>query len=73
MERFGGLRGDLIMSTHVEYVEPGEDGITPVTVRITKDEAIRIAKDIAKAHDHEYDNDQDALTDFLVVHWAEEA
>lgn len=56
---------------YVEWVEPGEDGVTPVLQRITAEEAIRHVKrcHIADLRT-ELLTDEQLLEDFLVVYWA---
>lgn len=54
----------------IVYVEPDEDGPHEVIVRVTEEEAIRRAKAYAAQKGHVYPNDQEALTDFMVIHWA---
>ena len=39
-------------------------------VRVTKEEAIAKAKMLAEYHNFTYDNDEEALQDFIAVHWA---
>jgi hypothetical protein len=52
----------------VVYDEPGADG-TNVRVSITRAEAIRRAKIVAAAHGKRFASDEDALGEFLTVHW----
>lgn len=54
----------------VEWAEPGTDGREIDLLRITKSAAIEQQKQSAFLVGYVYDNDQDALIDFLVVHWA---
>jgi len=49
----------------ITYREPGGD------VTITEREAIAIAHQAARADGHQYESDQAALDDFMVVHWAD--
>ena len=57
----------------VRYIQPAdnEDGFEEVIVSIN--EAIRIQREAAeKANpDFVYDTDEDALQDYLTIHWAE--
>lgn len=52
----------------VVYEEPDTYG-RPITVRITRKEAIRRQKDAALYWGHEYPDDNLALEDFLAIHW----
>lgn len=55
---------------YVEYMELGEHG-EPLTIRISEEEAIARQRMAAlRANNYGYESDQDALEDFLVVHWA---
>lgn len=54
-------------------VEPGNDGVTPVFVRVTREEATRLARlSFAQARPDRRDprSDSDALDDYMMVHWA---
>ena len=57
----------------VRYIQPAdnEDGFEEVIVSIK--EAIRIQRETAEKMnpDFVYDTDEDALQDYLTVHWAE--
>lgn len=62
------------MTKYVEWIEPYytyEDGRTigPVYLRLSVDNAIEIRKVIAAKENFIYENDQQALDDFLVVNW----
>ena len=55
------------------YWEPEEDGITPRKITLSKQEAIDLQKSFAKLiHNHDYENDEEALQDFISIHWAKE-
>lgn len=54
---------------YVVWDVPSPDG-TNIQEKITINEAINRAKAAAQKCDHIYDNDADALTDFLLIHWA---
>lgn len=49
------------------YPDPERDDVLEL---YTRERAIAIAKANALAHDHVYETDEDALHDFMVVHWA---
>ena len=51
------------------YVEQGEDG-SVVTHRLTAEEAIIRQFNHAKAMNYSYLSQDEALQDFIVVHWA---
>ena len=56
--------------TYVEWDEPGDDG-THVRLRIPAAVAIQRQRFAAlHAKGYAYANDEDALGDFLVIHWA---
>lgn len=57
------------MATSVEWVEPGEND-EPVIQIISIEEAVKIAKAVAATKGYTYSSDQDALEDFVTVHWA---
>jgi hypothetical protein len=50
----------------VEWIEPFGPNNEPVYCRVTRETAIATQRRI-----HEYASDQDALDDFVTVHWAE--
>lgn len=55
------------MTKYYAYDEPAEDGSNVQTI-LTEQEAIQMAKD---AHPNmSYINDEEALWDFRIVHWA---
>lgn len=54
---------------YIEWDDPGPGG-TVEHHSISVDEAIQTAKKVAARRYHVYDNDDDALWDFLSVHWA---
>ena len=51
------------------YSEPHPGGSLVVTV--SRQYAIDTAKMMAKTQDHPYPNDERALEDFVIIHWAE--
>ena len=51
------------------YEEPDENGKN-IRVRITEEEAIEITKEKAFMNGHIYKNDDQALVDFMTIHWA---
>lgn len=51
--------------TWVEWVEPFNADSDPVYLRVEKSVAIKTQKTL-----HAYDSDQNALDDFVTVHWA---
>ena len=53
----------------IVYSEPDVDGNDVVT-RITEADAIFWAKKIAARKNYFYADDEDALIDFMVIHWA---
>jgi len=60
------------MTTWVEWVEPyDKDAKFVVVSRLTKVDCIQWQKNYAKEmHDYVYKSDDDALFDFMTVHWA---
>lgn len=54
----------------VEWAEPGTEGREIDLIRITKSAATEQQKQSAFLSGYVYDNDEDALNDFIVVHWA---
>lgn len=54
------------------YIEPAEDGIGVNTVTLTEQEAITKQKEtVYTVRDNfSYDDDAEALLDFITVHWA---
>jgi hypothetical protein len=66
-------------NANISYIEPGDDGITPVTITVSAWEAIALtAPSYARANLKLRTNGQDILQptfeqmldDYLVVHWA---
>lgn len=55
----------------VEWIEPFGPNNQPVYMAVPADTAIADAKYVASLHQHTYKNDEDALSDFMVVHWAD--
>jgi hypothetical protein len=55
---------------YVEWIEPFW-GSEPVYMRVSESTAIGHQRAVARQSNHEYGNDQDALDDFLSVHWAQ--
>jgi hypothetical protein len=55
----------------VFWVEPKDGGPEPEFKCLPVAEAIKAAKQSAAAHGHTYATDQQALDDFITVHWAE--
>lgn len=51
------------------YEEPDENGGN-IAIRITEEQAIKLAKEAAFINGHVYKNDEDALLDFMAIHWA---
>lgn len=60
------------MSKWIEWVEPFSPSNEPVYCRVTPEVAIECAKASAKQAkpDFVYASDQEALDDFIIVHWA---
>lgn len=56
---------------YVEWTEPDKDG-HPIFCCMPAHFAILAAHAHAKALNHTYANDQEALLDFLATHWATE-
>ena len=50
------------------YVEPDENE-NPVEICMTEEQAIEYQKQQASSMDYEYENDQQALDDFIAVNW----
>lgn len=57
---------------YVEWVEPGEKDSLPVFCCMPADWAIVFQHHYAVVNGRSYPTDQDALQDFLVIHWATE-
>lgn len=55
----------------IEWVEPFVES-DPVYLRVSRETAIKYAKDGAAKHGHTYATDEDALMDFIIVNWARE-
>lgn len=53
----------------IVYTEPTPHGDVQ-EIRITEADAILRMKEYARQRGYLYESDQDALEDFLVVHWA---
>jgi hypothetical protein len=58
------------------YVEPGDDGVTPVTVTMTDDDIIRDyyawwKGEMERAGKTHLISEQHCIDDFVVVHWAQ--
>jgi hypothetical protein len=61
------------MTEWVEWVEPfveTDTGTEPVYLRVSVKAAIARAKFVACEMNHEYASNQEALEDFIAVHWA---
>lgn len=59
----------------IRYIEPAEDGIGVNTVTLTEQEAITRQKESVQKYKNlkpgfSYDDDAEALLDFIAVHWA---
>jgi hypothetical protein len=54
----------------IEWIEPFGPNNEPVYCRVPTSTAIAVAKYIAAKQGHMYESDQDALDDFIIVHWA---
>lgn len=54
----------------IEWIEPGDDGKTPVVRRCTAEEAASAARAAAAVHGKEYEWSSQAVEDFMVVNWA---
>jgi hypothetical protein len=50
------------------YVEPDENE-NPIEICVTEEQAIEYQKQQANNMDYEYENDQQALDDFIAVNW----
>ena len=53
----------------LQYTEPDEDGNIKV-IRVSVEEAIKRSKLVAQYADYAYESDEEALQDFIAVHWA---
>jgi hypothetical protein len=56
--------------TWVEWIEPFGPNCEPVYMRTLASTAILVQKQGAAKHGHIYENDMQALEDFIVVNWA---
>ena len=54
----------------IKYSDPDENG-NEVIHYVSEEEAIRRSKLYATKKGYVYKNDEEALIDFIVVHWAE--
>jgi hypothetical protein len=54
----------------IHWVEPMGPESEPIHCWISEAAAIRISKAVAKLKGHIYESDQQALGDFMAVHWA---
>jgi hypothetical protein len=54
----------------VEWIEPFGPKSEPVYCRVPESTAIASMQDRARRKGHEYATDEEALTDFMVIHWA---
>ena len=55
----------------IVHDEPGTDGKN-IEIRRTCEEAIRVAEGVAAVRDYLYDSKEDALADYMTIHWARE-
>lgn len=53
----------------ITYASQDELG-NPIEVSITREEAIIAQRKAAATYEHIYDSDEEALNDFMTVHWA---
>lgn len=65
------------MSNYIEWDEPFGTGVSWYTCRALKDDIIKYMKEEYqlqfKAHpNYPYKTDEEALQDFMVIHWARE-
>ena len=61
------------MISWVEWIEPfieTDAGTEPVYCRVSVKAAVARAQLVAREMGHEYTSDQEALDDFVAVHWA---
>ena len=54
---------------YLQYSEPDMDGKQKI-VRVSVQEAIKRSKLVAEYADYTYESDEEALQDFIAVHWA---
>lgn len=54
----------------VEWVEPFGPDDQPAFIRVAKSTAVAYQKHNASIKKYTYETDEDALIDFMVVHWA---
>ena len=54
----------------VEWVEPFGPNFEPVYMRTLASTAVMVQKKAAAVHGHVYENDTQALEDFVIVNWA---
>ena len=54
---------------NLQYCEPDGENNTKV-IRVSVEEAIKRAKETANRHNFTYENDEEALQDFIAVNWA---
>jgi len=56
--------------TWINWVEPFNEQDDPVYCKVTEHAAILRQKEVAKKRGYTYPNDEEALLDFISVHWA---
>lgn len=54
----------------IEFVEPHPIDGAHCTVSISKYDAIKYQRRAAKANGFKYEDDEEALEDFMTIHWA---
>lgn len=54
----------------IEWVDPVNKACDPVFCRVTPEVAIACSKEAATIRGHVYENDSDALEDFIITNWA---
>lgn len=64
------VRPKAIENGFIEWIEPFGPKGEPVYMRVPYSTAIAVAKTAAASKGHSYASDEQALEDFIVVHWA---
>ena len=58
------------MTRVLKYVQPANEAGDPVFVFVSEKVAVEQQKKAAVLHGYVYERDEDAVLDFMAVHWA---
>jgi len=59
-----------LLERWITWVEPFGPNNEPVYMFVPESTAIAVSKDFAKRSNHTYTSDEEALSNFMDVHWA---